>query len=92
MPEINISPRILKEMATHISPRLGIIFRESYDTGEVPNIWKTAFVCPIYKKRKKSEAINSRPVADMHCLQTDGAHCDQQYMCHVDQHSILHPL
>jgi hypothetical protein len=27
--------------------------KEIYDTGDVPNIWKTTFVCPIFKKRKK---------------------------------------
>lgn len=55
----NIIPRILKEMTTHISPILAIIFRESYDTAKVSNIRKTAFVCPIYKKGKEFEAINT---------------------------------
>jgi uncharacterized protein YfaA (DUF2138 family) len=29
----------------------------------VPNIWKTAFVCPFFKKGKKFDAINYRPVS-----------------------------
>ena len=49
----NITPRVLKELPTHISPILTIIFRESYNTGEIPSIWKRAFVCPIFKKGKK---------------------------------------
>jgi hypothetical protein len=43
----NIIPRVLKELATHISPILTIIFRKSYNTGEIPSICKRAFVCPI---------------------------------------------
>jgi hypothetical protein len=59
----NITPRVLKELATHISPILTIIFRESYNTGEMPSICKRAFVCPIFKKGKKFEAINYCPVS-----------------------------
>ena len=39
----NITPGVLKELATHISPILTIIFRESYNTGEIPSIWKKSF-------------------------------------------------
>jgi hypothetical protein len=39
----NITSRDLKELATHISPILTIIFRESYNTGEIPSIWKKSF-------------------------------------------------
>ena len=59
----NITPRVLKELATHISPILTIIFRKSYNTGEIPSICKRAFVCPIFKKGKKFEAINYHPVS-----------------------------
>ena len=40
----NITPGVLKELATYISPILTIIFRESYNIGEIPSIWKRAFV------------------------------------------------
>ena len=45
----NITPRVLKELATHIASILTIIFRYSYQTSEVPDIWKSA----VYKKGKK---------------------------------------
>jgi hypothetical protein len=59
----NITPRVLKKLATPISPILTIIFRESYNIGEIPSIWKRAFVCPIFEKGKKFEAINYRSVS-----------------------------
>ena len=49
----NITPRVLKELATHIASILTIIFRYSYQTSEVPDIWKSANICPVYKKGKK---------------------------------------
>ena len=89
----NIFPRPSKELATHISPILTIIFRKSYNTGEIPSIWKRAFVCPIFKKGKKFEAINYRPVSPtcIACkLMEHIITCN--IMAHADKHRILHPL
>ena len=33
------------------------------EEGKVPQIWKDALVCPIYKKGKKGDAANYRPVS-----------------------------
>jgi hypothetical protein len=44
--------RVLKELATHIAPILTIIFLCSYQTSEVPDAWKSANICPVYKKGK----------------------------------------
>ena len=49
----NITPRVLKELAPDIAPILTVIFNHSYQTGEVPLVWKSANICPIYKKGKK---------------------------------------
>ena len=89
----NIFPRSSKELATHISPILTIIFRKSYNTGEIPSIWKRAFVCPIFKKGKKFDAINYRPVSPtcIACkLMEHIITCN--IMAHADKHRILHPL
>ena len=44
---------ILKELADEIASILQLIFKRSYDTGEVPTLWKTANVCPVFKKREQ---------------------------------------
>jgi hypothetical protein len=41
---VNLSPRILKELADEISPLLQLIYTKSLDTGEVPADWRTANV------------------------------------------------
>ncbi len=58
-----ISPRILKELSSSVTPILGIIFRKSYDSGEIPDQWRKANVVPIYKKGKKSDPANYRPIS-----------------------------
>jgi hypothetical protein len=67
---INLSPRILKELADEISPLLQLIYTKSLDTGEVPADWRTANVSPVYKKGLKSAAENyiCCDIKWFHCL------------------------
>jgi hypothetical protein len=47
----NIIPRVLKELATHISPILTIIFRKSYNTGNVMHSFKLPFhVADVFER------------------------------------------
>ena len=55
--------RILKELADDIAPILTDIFRQFLSTGVLLNIWKTAYVSPIFKKGFVCEAENYRPVS-----------------------------
>ncbi len=55
--------RLLKELAEELAPIYADIFQCSLDTGELPSVWKTANVVPIYKKGPVSEAANYRPVS-----------------------------
>lgn len=59
----NLHPRILKEMAEEIAEPIYHLFRRSLDSGKLPNIWKTANVTPIYKKGRRSDPGNYRPVS-----------------------------
>ena len=59
----SITSRVLKELSTDIAPILKIIFKRSYDTGDLPDIWKNANVSPIFKKGKRFEAVNYRPIS-----------------------------
>ena len=59
----NLKPIIYKELADELSIPLCTIFQKSYDTGVVPKQWRQANVTPIFKKGKKSESSNYRPVS-----------------------------
>ena len=59
----NLHPKVLIECADTLAQPLFEIFRESLDEGILPEVWKVAYVTPIYKKGKKSNPLNYRPIS-----------------------------
>ncbi|KFQ16883.1 hypothetical protein N331_10407, partial [Merops nubicus] len=55
-----MQPRVLKELADAVAETLSIIFEKS---GEVPCDWKRCNIVPIFKKGKKEDPGNYRPVS-----------------------------
>ena len=58
-----IHPRVLKELAFTISKPLCIIFKQSLGSKTVPSSWKEAQISAIFKKGKKCQAGNYRPLS-----------------------------
>ena len=58
-----IPPWFLQTFATYIASILTDIFQDSIDSGTVPRRWKEANVCAVFKKRKKSDPENYRPIS-----------------------------
>ncbi|PKU33840.1 rna-directed dna polymerase from mobile element jockey-like [Limosa lapponica baueri] len=58
-----IHPRALRELAGELTKPLFIIYQQSWSTGEVPDDWRVANVMPIYKKGRKEDLGNYRPVS-----------------------------
>ncbi|CAL4141793.1 unnamed protein product, partial [Meganyctiphanes norvegica] len=59
----DIHPKVLKECADNLALPLYLLFRDSLDTSIIPDLWKTAYVTPIYKKGIKSDPLNYRPIS-----------------------------
>jgi hypothetical protein len=68
-----IHPRVLKELSSVLAYPLKLIFEHSFRNKELPIDWLSADITVIFKKGKKTEAGNYRPVSlNMYMLQTNG--------------------
>ena len=67
-----LHPRIIKEVATSLSPIIHKLFTKSLETGYVPEDWKQANITAIYKKGSKSDPGNYRPVSLTCILSKEG--------------------
>jgi len=88
----NIKPLVLKTLHMQIAPILQLIYQRSYETGAVPQEWKSAFITPIFKKGTRSNAGNYRPVS-LTCVASKVMEhvIVSCLMKHFERHSTLHP-
>ena len=58
-----LHPRVLRECAESIVDPLLILFKQSLQLGQVPSSWKQGNITPIFKKGKRTQVGNYRPVS-----------------------------
>ena len=57
-----LHPRILKELSVELGAVYAFFFKQSLDTGEIPEEWSLAIICPLFKKGDWALASNYRPI------------------------------
>ena len=58
-----IHPMVLKQCADCLAGPLSTIFRKSFENGEVPYDWRRAHISSIFKKGKRTDRTNYRPIS-----------------------------
>ena len=59
----HLPPLIFKRLADVLAEPLSMIFKRSYNSGEVPKLFRESIVTPVFKKGSKSIVDNYRPIA-----------------------------
>jgi hypothetical protein len=86
----NTPTRILRECAEQLAPVLRHIFPQSFNTGAIPDNWKTANIIAIYKKGDCQQPKNSRPVSlTSVCCKMMEHIVFSSIMNHLDEHNML---
>ncbi len=85
--------RVLKELLSTIAPILTVIYHQSYNTGELPEDWRKANVVAVYKKERKCELSNYRPISPTCvCCKILEHIVASSVMYHARDHNILYKL
>ena len=60
----SLHPYLIKQLADQLAEPVTIIYKLSLKEGVIPSDWKTATVCPIYKRKgNRNDPSNYRPVS-----------------------------
>ena len=86
----DIPPSYLKDTAVNISKPLAYIINLCLLNGEIPHVFKTAKITPVFKKGNKYELDNYRPISVLPICAKILERCvHSQLMDHLETHKLF---
>ena len=85
-----LHPKVLHELRTVIDRPIYLIFKQSLETGEVPENWKCATITALFKKGNRKSASNYRPVSltSILCKIMEKV-VRKRIIQHMDEHNLI---
>ena len=59
----NIPPRLLKDASAIVTKPITAIINASLSQSKVPDVWKAAYVIPLFKEGRKDNVDNYHPIS-----------------------------
>ena len=87
-----ITCRMLQERHKELTPVFTALYKNLYETGNLPAVWKSVWVTPVFKKGTKYDASNYRPMnlTCVACKLLEHVHCSH-IRNHLDKYNALSP-
>ncbi len=87
---ISVSPYVLKKCASTLAMPLSLVFKLSLDNAQLPKLWKSANVTPIFKKGDTNDPLNYRPVSltSIPCKILEGL-IREKIMSHLKENNLI---
>ena len=84
--------RLLSGLAGEIAPAFTKLFQQSYNDSTIQDVWRAAWITPVFKKGAKFEASNYRPVS-LTCVACKlMEHIITSHIrSHLETHGLIHP-
>ena len=85
-----LSAFFIKNIEFGICFPLMLIFNLSFQRGKLPDIWKSAVVMPVHKKRSPSDVANYRPISlTCICCKIMEHVIKSQLLCYLMQNNLI---
>lgn len=81
--------RILHDLSGELSEMLCFLFQQSYNTSQLPRDWSIAMVVPVFKKDRRDNPANYRPISLTSLVCKVMEHV---VLSHIQKHLSLHNI